>query len=312
MAQQTINLGTVANDGTGDDLRTGGDKINDNFTELYATVSGAWRLKGNTDCSTNPNYPAAVTGDAYVVTVAGKIGGASGVSVDVGDVYVAKADNAGGTQASVGSSWFVIEHNLTGALAAIAALTPAADKLAFFSGSTTAALTDLTSFMRTALAAADARAAALALSTGYVVAQSAVASPVTGTVTETTLATITIPANAIGPNGQVEIDFLFSGTSSANTKTYRVKFGGTTVFQTAPTTNSSIRAAVNVSNRNAANSQVAFPTGSTSGFGASSSSPITPAIDTTSAVNITITAELGNSGETATLERYLVRVIPKA
>ena len=32
MAQQIINLGTLANDGTGDDLRTGGDKINDNFT----------------------------------------------------------------------------------------------------------------------------------------------------------------------------------------------------------------------------------------------------------------------------------------
>lgn len=36
MAQQTINIGTVANDGTGDTLRVGGDKINDNFTELYA------------------------------------------------------------------------------------------------------------------------------------------------------------------------------------------------------------------------------------------------------------------------------------
>lgn len=38
MAQQTINIGTVANDGTGDTLRDGGDKINDNFTELYAAV----------------------------------------------------------------------------------------------------------------------------------------------------------------------------------------------------------------------------------------------------------------------------------
>ena len=36
MAQQTIGLGTVADDGTGDDLRTAGGKINDNFTELYA------------------------------------------------------------------------------------------------------------------------------------------------------------------------------------------------------------------------------------------------------------------------------------
>lgn len=46
MAQQTIGIGTVADDGTGDDLRTAGDKINDNFTELYAAISalgGAWK-----------------------------------------------------------------------------------------------------------------------------------------------------------------------------------------------------------------------------------------------------------------------------
>lgn len=36
MAQQTINIGTVANDGTGDPLRTAFDKANDNFTEVYA------------------------------------------------------------------------------------------------------------------------------------------------------------------------------------------------------------------------------------------------------------------------------------
>lgn len=35
MAKQTINIGSSANDGTGDDLRTGGQKINDNFDELY-------------------------------------------------------------------------------------------------------------------------------------------------------------------------------------------------------------------------------------------------------------------------------------
>jgi len=35
MAQQTINIGTTANDGTGDPLRTAFDKVNDNTTELY-------------------------------------------------------------------------------------------------------------------------------------------------------------------------------------------------------------------------------------------------------------------------------------
>ena len=82
-------------------------------TYVDNAVVGLWEIKGGTDCSANPNYPAANKGDAYLVTVAGKIGGASGKSVDNGDWYVATADNAGGTEASVGSSWTVIEHNLT-------------------------------------------------------------------------------------------------------------------------------------------------------------------------------------------------------
>jgi len=36
MAQQTINVGTTANDGTGDTLRDSFVKVNDNFTEVYA------------------------------------------------------------------------------------------------------------------------------------------------------------------------------------------------------------------------------------------------------------------------------------
>lgn len=35
MAKQTINIGAVQNDGTGDSLRDSFDKVNDNFTELY-------------------------------------------------------------------------------------------------------------------------------------------------------------------------------------------------------------------------------------------------------------------------------------
>jgi hypothetical protein len=40
MAKQTINIGTSANDGTGDPLRTAMDKSNDNFTELYNGAGG--------------------------------------------------------------------------------------------------------------------------------------------------------------------------------------------------------------------------------------------------------------------------------
>lgn len=40
MAKQTINIGSAANDGTGDPLRTAFDKVNDNFTELYSDDAG--------------------------------------------------------------------------------------------------------------------------------------------------------------------------------------------------------------------------------------------------------------------------------
>jgi hypothetical protein len=40
MARQTLNRGTVANDGTGDTLRTAAQKINENFAQLYTAIGG--------------------------------------------------------------------------------------------------------------------------------------------------------------------------------------------------------------------------------------------------------------------------------
>jgi hypothetical protein len=85
---------------------------------IAAAVTGVLKFQGSTDCSSNPNYLAASKGDAYVVSAAGKIGGAAGLAVDIGDTYFATADNAGGTQAAVGASWAILEHNLQGALLA--------------------------------------------------------------------------------------------------------------------------------------------------------------------------------------------------
>lgn len=92
----------------------------DAATKAYVdnAVTGLLEFKGAIDASSNPNYPAANKGDAYTISVAGKIGGASGKSVDVGDMVIATADNAGGTEASVGTSWTILEHNLVGALMA--------------------------------------------------------------------------------------------------------------------------------------------------------------------------------------------------
>ena len=40
MAKQVINIGSSPNDNNGDTLRTGGDKINDNFNEVYNYTNG--------------------------------------------------------------------------------------------------------------------------------------------------------------------------------------------------------------------------------------------------------------------------------
>ena len=48
MALDTINIGTSANDGTGDPLRTAFTKINTMFTELYGTSGEGVAMKDDT------------------------------------------------------------------------------------------------------------------------------------------------------------------------------------------------------------------------------------------------------------------------
>lgn len=59
MAKQEINIGASANDGTGDDLRTAFDKVNDNFSEVYVELGGSSlsniTINGNTLISDNTN-----------------------------------------------------------------------------------------------------------------------------------------------------------------------------------------------------------------------------------------------------------------
>lgn len=85
-------------------------------------VTGLWENKGTIDCSTNPNYPVALAGDAYTVSSGGKIGGAAGEDVQEMDIIVCLVDNAGGDQASVGASWNVIQSNVSQATETIAGI----------------------------------------------------------------------------------------------------------------------------------------------------------------------------------------------
>lgn len=83
-------------------------------------LTGLWEDKGLINASTNPNFPAGQVGDAYTISVAGKIGGVLGDDVQVRDVIYCTANNTGGDKAAVGNSWNIIQSNLVQATEAIA------------------------------------------------------------------------------------------------------------------------------------------------------------------------------------------------
>ena len=83
MAKQTINIGTTANDGTGDPLRTAFDKVNDNFTELYNDDAGDVNsVNAGTGISVDQTTGAVtVTNSSPNATHTGEVTGASTLTI---------------------------------------------------------------------------------------------------------------------------------------------------------------------------------------------------------------------------------------
>ena len=120
MAKQAIGIGSSANDGTGDPLRTAFDKINDNFTELYGTtmtervvldltpqLGGDLDVNGNDLVSTSAGNIALVPDGAGVVqakdsggtTAAVKIAGKETMWVPATAMYASTTNGAEAAQA---------------------------------------------------------------------------------------------------------------------------------------------------------------------------------------------------------------------
>jgi hypothetical protein len=99
------------------DAKIATQKATKAYADALIAANDAMVFKGVIDCSTNPNYPAADRGHTYRVSVAGKIGGASGTNVEVGDLLICLTDGtAAGTQAAVGSAWTITQTNIDGAV----------------------------------------------------------------------------------------------------------------------------------------------------------------------------------------------------
>lgn len=103
------------------------------YADSLFAANDALVYKGAIDASANPNYPAASAGHLYKISVAGKIGGGSGVNVEVGDSILCTVDGTlAGTQAAVGANWSIIQTNIDGAVIGPASAT--SGDLAVFSG----------------------------------------------------------------------------------------------------------------------------------------------------------------------------------
>ena len=107
MAKQALGLGTIANDNTGDTLRAGGDKINDNFSELYSALGNGTTLTVNV---TNPaagqvlryNGSTFLPSDYTNLTAALDVNGNSIISSSNGNINIAP-NGTGNLTLGVGS-----------------------------------------------------------------------------------------------------------------------------------------------------------------------------------------------------------------
>jgi len=63
MAKQTINIGTIADDGTGSTIRAGGDIANDNFNEIYGKLGDGTTLYSLTFPNATDTVVARSTSD---------------------------------------------------------------------------------------------------------------------------------------------------------------------------------------------------------------------------------------------------------
>jgi hypothetical protein len=141
---------------------------------------------------------------------------------------------------------------------------------------------------------------------------SAVAVPLTGGTSETTLATISVPAGAMGANGILQIRTLWSMTNNANNKTCRVRFSGAAGTQFIAAVLPSAASAQNlciIQNRNSQSSQVGHTSGTFNTFNFNTGAITTASVDTSAATTIVISGQLASAADTVTLESYHVELI---
>lgn len=149
---------------------------------------------------------------------------------------------------------------------------------------------------------------------GYILGASSAAQSISSGTAEAQLASIVLPAGAMGTNGILRITCRWTYTNSGNNKTMRVRLGGSggTVYLSYVVTTTLIAQTQTVIwNVNAANSQEGYSATASNPYqGASAGAYVTGAIDTSAASSIYISGQPASGGETVTLRGYLVELLP--
>ena len=142
-----VNVGTAANSGDGDALRTAFVKTNNNFFDIYTFLGNSTHL-GNV---TNINIKGGtITGITDLAVADGGTG----------------ASTATAARTNLGLAIGINVQAWDTALDAVSSITPAADRLVYYTGTTTASGTVLTSYARTLLDDIDAATSRTTLGLG--------------------------------------------------------------------------------------------------------------------------------------------------
>jgi hypothetical protein len=301
---------------------------------IYVAASGAWSratdFDGSRDARDGTMVPTQ-NGSIYYLTTSDPISiGTSSLSFSV-LTGTALSTNLASTSASLGAALVGIndaggyfsgsnveavlqEFRADAELAPIMGVTSAADRLFYYTGSGAGSLATFTAFGRSLVDDATASAGRVTLKVHGALAQSSVAVSGGADTNENILATVTISADALGANGCVEIEGMWTGNNDASVKTGRIRFGGIggTIYATDNIANNvSLVMNRRICNRNATNSQLGSSPADVTGYGSKSTNAfVTSAVDTTATVDIVFTVQKADSADTMTLEGYRVYLLP--
>ncbi len=119
MVKQVINRGTNANDGTGDNLRDGANKINLNFSEIYTAIGNGTTIDGTVKFADDSSTVSTISANGETLKV---LGGSAINTTISGNTLTIAADTssiltASGTATLTNKTIDLTDNTVTGTLA---------------------------------------------------------------------------------------------------------------------------------------------------------------------------------------------------